>query len=221
MPSTLTIDVYADIACPWCYVGRARLKQALDKRPELDVSLRWRPFQLQPNIPPEGRDFRTVLERKFGGWDRAERMFERIREMGREEGLAFNFDAIEVASNTADAHRLALWVQDRHGQEAGDTMATTLFRAYFSEGRNVSDRDVLVDCVAEVGLDEEEARTLLEGDEYAEAVRKSQQQARRRGITGVPCYVFDDRYAVTGAQPVDVMTEALDAAAAEAIGPTR
>lgn len=209
----MTIDVYADIACPWCYVGRARLKQALDRRPALDVTLQWRPFQLQPNMPPEGRDFRTVLERKFGGWSRAQRMFERVRKMGREEDLTFDFDAIEVAPNTADAHRLVLWAED---QGAGDAVATALFRAYFSEGRNVSDRDVLVDCAAEVGLDEEDARTLLDGDEYVEAVRESQEQARRRGITGVPCYVFDDKHAVTGAQPVEVMTEALDAVSAGA-----
>ena len=209
----MTIDVYADIACPWCYVGRARLKQALAERPDLDVSLRWRPFQLQPDMPPDGRDFRTVLEKKFGGWDRAERMFERVREMGAETGLTFDFEAIEVAPNTADAHRLVLWAEEQQGEDAADAAATALFRAYFTEGRNVSAPEVLVDCAGDVGLDEDAARTLLDGDAHAEAVRESQTQAQRRGITGVPCYVFDDRHAVTGAQPVDTFVEALDAAA--------
>lgn len=208
MPATVPVDVYADIACPWCYVGRAHLKQAIEQS-GLDVPLRWRPFQLQPNMPSEGRDFRSVLERKFGGWNRAERMFERIQAMGREDDLVFDFDAIEVAPNTADAHRLVLWAQDR---DAGDAMATRLFRAYFSEGKNVSDRDVLVGCAADIGLDEAAARDLLEGEQFAKAVRESQEQARRWGITGVPCYVFDGGHAVTGAQPVDVMAEALDAA---------
>jgi predicted DsbA family dithiol-disulfide isomerase len=207
----MTIDVYADIACPWCYVGRARLKQALDERPALDASLRWRPFQLQPDMPPEGRDFRTVLEKKFGGWDRAERMFERVRTMGAEDGLTFNFEAIEVAPNTADAHRLMLWAEEQGGEDAADATATALFRAYFTEGRNVSDPDVLVDCAGEVGLDAEAARALLDGDAHAEDVRESQVQAQRYGITGVPCYVFDDRHAVTGAQPTEVFVEALDA----------
>jgi predicted DsbA family dithiol-disulfide isomerase len=209
----MTIDVYADIACPWCYVGRARLKQALAERPALDVTLRWRPFQLQPDLPPEGRDFRDVLEQKFGDWSRVERMFDRIRTLGDEMGLTFDFDAIEVAPNTADAHRLVLWAQDRGGEDTADATATALFRAYFSAGRNVSDADVLADCAAEVGLETDAARALLDGTDYAEAVRESQAQAQRRGITGVPCYVFDDEHAVTGAQPTDVFVEALDAVA--------
>jgi predicted DsbA family dithiol-disulfide isomerase len=207
----VTIDVYADIACPWCYVGRARLKQALDRRADLDVTLRWRPFQLQPDMPPAGRDFREVLAQKFGGWDRARRMFDRIRELGSEMDLTFDFDAIEVAPNTADAHRLVLWAEDRDGASAADAMATALFRAYFSEGRNVSDADVPADCAAAAGLDRDAARTLLDG---TDDVRESQQRAQRRGITGVPCYVVDDAHAVTGAQPTDVFVEALDAAAA-------
>jgi predicted DsbA family dithiol-disulfide isomerase len=191
-------------------VGRAHLKDALAQRPDLDVTLQWRPFQLQPDMPSEGRDFRTVLERKFGGWDRAKRMFERIRQMGGEAGLTFNFDAIEVAPNTADAHRLVLWAEDEHGSDAGDALATALFRAYFTDGRNVSDRGVLVDCADEEGLDADAARAMLDGDDYTKAVRESQQQAQRRGITGVPCYVLDDRQALTGAQPTAAFLEAFD-----------
>jgi len=209
----MTIDVYADIACPWCYVGRARLKKAFAQRPDLDVTLRWRPFQLQPDLPPEGRDFRSVLEKKFGSWDRVQQMFDRVRRMGDEEGLTFDFESIEVAPNTADAHRLVLWAQE---QDAGEEMSTVLFQVYFSEGRNVSDRDVLVDCAAEVGFDPEVARTLLSGTEYAHEVRESQEQAQRRGITGVPCCVFGGQHAVMGAQPVDSLTEALEAAVAPA-----
>ena len=208
----MTIDVYADIACPWCYVGRAHLKNALEQRPALDVTLRWRPFQLQPNMPPAGRDFREVLSQKFGGWDQAQQMFERIQEMGAEDNLTFDFESIEVAPNTADAHRLILWAQDQD-PETADALATTLFRAYFTEGRNVSDPAVLADCAAETGLDGDAARAALDGDEYAEAVRESQQRAQQRGITGVPCYVFNDEHALTGAQPTEVFVEALDALA--------
>lgn len=209
----MTIDVYADIACPWCYLGRSRLKRALADRPGLDVSLNWRPFQLQPGLPSDGEDFRTVLEKKFGQWNRVEQMFERLERLGDDEGLTFDFDAIEAAPNTEDAHRLILWAQE---QNRGDQLATRLFRAYFSEGRNVSQQDVLVECAVDVGLDADEARSLLQGDEYAQAVRDSQRQAQRRGVTGVPCYVFDDRHAVTGAQPVEVFSEALDTLEAEA-----
>lgn len=207
----MTIDVYADIACPWCYLGRARLKEALARRDDLDVTLRWRPFQLQPNMPPEGHDFREVLEQKFGDWRQVQQMFDRLRTLGAEMDLTFDFDGIEVAPNTADAHRLILWTEDEHGEEAGDAMATRLFRAYFSEGRNISTTDVLVDCATDLGYDETRIRSLLEGQEYSTSVQDSQQQAQRRGITGVPCYVFDDEQAVTGAQSVDVFAEALDA----------
>ena len=209
----MTIDVYADIACPWCYVGRARMKRALDQRPNLDVTLCWRPFQLQPGLPSDGRDFQTVLEEKFGSWSRAQQMFDRICRMGDEEGLTFDFDAINVAPNTADAHRLVLWAQE---QNAGDAMATVLFQAYFSEGRNVLDRDVLVECANEADLDSQEARTLLAGSEYSDEVRMSQQRAQQRGITGVPCYVFGEERSIMGAQSVETLTEALNAAAAEA-----
>jgi len=209
----MTVDVYTDIACPWCYVGRARLRQALDQRPRLDVSLRWRPFQLQPDMPAEGRDFRSVLEEKFGGWSRAQQMFDRIRRMGSEEGLTFDFDAIEVVPNTTDAHRLVLWAQDRN---RGGAMATALFRAYFSDGRNVSDWEVLMDCAAEARLEAGAVQSFLSGNEYADEVRASQQQAQRRGITGVPCYVFGEKHAVMGAQSVEALTDALDTAAAEA-----
>jgi len=211
----LTVDVYADIACPWCYVGRARMENALARRPALDVERRWRPFQLQPAMPPEGRAFRAVLEKKFGGWDRAQRMFKRVQEVGAEADLTFNFEAIEVAPNTADAHRLVLWAQ--HDHNSGDALATALFGAYFTDGRNVSDSDVLAECASDIGLDEEAARSVLVSDRYAEAVRTSQQQAQRLGVTGVPCYVFDDRHAVTGAQPADAFVEALDAARDDAI----
>jgi predicted DsbA family dithiol-disulfide isomerase len=139
-------------------------------------------------------------------------MFDRIRQMGGEEGLEFDFDAIDIAPNTADAHRLVLWAQD---QEEGDEVATALFRAYFSEGRNVSNQDVLVACADESGLDAEASRELLKGTEYADEVRVGQQQAQRRGITGVPCYVFNGEQAVMGAQPVDTLIEVMDAVAPE------
>mgnify|MGYP006432664815 CR=1 FL=1 len=208
-PTSISIDVYADIVCPWCYVGRARLQTALDRRPDVEATIRWRPFQLQPDLPSDGKDFRTVLEQKFGSWERAQQMFEHVETMGDAEGLPFDFDAMDVVPNTGDAHRLVLWAQERN---AGEEMAERLFKAYFTEGADISDAAVLVDCAADVGLDGDAARSLLDGTEYADAVRDSQQQAHRHGINGVPCYVLDDRYAVTGAQPADVMGEALDAA---------
>jgi len=217
MASDLAIDVYADIVCPWCYIGRAHLKQALARRPDLDATLRWRPFQLQPDMPAEGKAFRPMLAQKFGSWDRAQQVFERVRQMGADQGLTFDFEAIDIAPNTVDAHRLVLWAED---QEQGDEMAEALFRIYFAEGRDVSDRDVLAACAADVGLDPDGARAVLDGDDYAADVRTSQDEARRRGVTGVPCYVFDGRRAVTGAQPANVLVDVFDAVAPAPTGST-
>jgi len=207
--SDLSVDVYADIACPWCYVGRARLNRALDHRPDLSVHRRWRPFRLQPAMPAEGRDFRSVLESKFGSWDRVRRMFDRVQEIGAEEGLTFDFEAIDVVPNTADAHRLVLWAQDE--REAGDALAARLFQAYFTEGRNVSHADVLADCACDVGATEADARDLLSTDRYAADVRASQHQAQRSGVSGVPCYVFDGDTVMTGAQPADAFLNVFEA----------
>ena len=209
MPSSLRIDAYADIACPWCYIGRRRLQAALAQRPALDATLRWRPFQLQPNLPPEGRDWRAFAEAKFGSWERAQQMFAHVQQASASDDLTFDFEAMAVAPNTADAHRLVLWAQD---EGAGGAMAETLFRAYFTEGRNVSDAAVLAACAAEAGLDADAARSVLAGDAYADAVRESQAQAREHGVRGVPFYRLGGRTTIAGAQPVDTMVGALDRA---------
>lgn len=205
----LIIDVHADIACPWCYIGHQRLEQALERRPEVDVVLRWRPFQLQPGMPAEGRPWREFAREKFGGWDKAQKMFEHVRDAGSQDGLTFNFEAMEVAPNTADAHRLVLWAE---GQSAGIEMAERLYAAYFVHGGNVSDREVLAGCAADAGLDPDAAREMLEGEDWKQEVVRAQDLARQRNVTGVPFHVIDERYAVSGAQPVDAFGRALDVA---------
>jgi len=205
----LIIDVHADIACPWCYIGHQRLEQALAQRPDLDVVLRWRPFQLQPGLPTDGKDWRTFAREKFGGWEKAQQMFEHVRDAGSEDGLTFDFEAMEVAPNTTDAHQLMLWAEE---QGAGIEMSERLYAAYFSEGENICDDDVLAACVADAGLDPDDAQEMLAGDDFKQAVVDAQKLARKRGVTGVPFHVFDERYAVSGAQPAEAFLEALDAA---------
>jgi predicted DsbA family dithiol-disulfide isomerase len=205
----LRIDAYADVVCPWCHIGRSRVKAALAERPDLDVDIRWRPFQLHPDMPAEGRDWRSFAEEKFGSWDRAQSMFERVAALGEEEGLAFDFDALANAPNTTDAHRLILWAED---EGRGDAAADAFFRAYFADGADLTDGATLAGVAARAGLPEAGARAVLEGDAYAEAVAESQQKAGRLGIQGVPCYVFNGRYALSGAQPVDRISAAIDTA---------
>ncbi|HLT47200.1 MAG TPA: DsbA family oxidoreductase [Rubricoccaceae bacterium] len=202
----MTLDVFADLACPWCYIGDARLQRALDARPHLQVERRWRPFQLQPDLPP-WQPWQAFAARKFGSAERARALFATVTEIGRREGLTFAFDAMPTAPNTADAHRLVL-LGEAHGR-AFET-ARAFFRGYFAEGRNLNDPADLVALAEAAGLPGAEAREVLAGDRFRDRVEKSQQAARRLGFAGVPFYVFDRQYTLSGAQPTEVFVEQLD-----------
>ena len=204
----MTIDVFADIACPWCYIGEAHLDAALRQRPGLAVERRWRPFQLQPGLPPtgEGRDF---FVRKFGGPDRMAGAFAHVTEAGRAAGLRFDFDRLAGAPNTRDAHRLIL-LGRTHGREW--ETATALFEGYFADGRDLNDPDDLVAIAERAGVPAGDARALLEGGRFSDDVAQSQEVAQRSGIGGVPLYVFGEAFALSGAQPVGAFLQALDRA---------
>ena len=210
----MLIEVYADIACPWCYIGERRLAQALAQRPDIEVERRWRPFQLQPDLPPQGLPWAEFVATKFGGGAQAERMFARVAQAGAPDGIDFRFDRVATAPNTLDAHRLVLFAAER-GQEW--PMADALFAAHFSEGRDLNDPDQLVAVAESVGLDAAAVRAYLASDAGIAEVAASQEQAERLGITGVPFYVIDGRYGLSGAQPVDVFVRALDELARPAI----
>lgn len=217
---TLAIDVWADVACPWCWIGERRLDAALGRlRAEhsaLAVERRWRPFQLQPGLPARGRAWAEFAREKFGGPDTMQAAFAHVAAAGASSGLDYRFDRMTVAPNTAAAHRLVLHA----GRAGGDTdpgarelaMADRLFRAYFTEGRDVTDPAVLADCAAELGMDREATLAFLAGDALAVDVAASQREAARLGIGGVPFVVLDGRLAVSGAQPVDLFERALQAA---------
>jgi predicted DsbA family dithiol-disulfide isomerase len=232
----LTVDVWSDIACPWCWIGERRLREALarlrESRPEVRVERRWRPFQLQPQLPRGGVEWATFAREKFGGEARMAAAFEHVAEAGAVDGLRYRFDRLAVAPNTTDAHRLVLWAQahaPRAGSEAARAldgaddvegeralgMADALFQAYFAEGRNVSDREVLADVAVHRGLDGGAARAMLDSDAYEAEVRGAQREASRLGIRGVPFVVLDERLAISGAQPAELFDRALAAALAE------
>src|SRR5690242_5849150 len=203
----MLIELYADIACPWCYIGERRLAEALAQRPDIEVERRWRPFQLQPDLPPQGLPWADFVPAKFGGAAQAERIFARVAQAGAPDGIDFRFDRVATAPNTMDAHRLVLFAAE-HGQEW--PMADALYAAHFTEGRDLNDRDQLVAVAGSVGLDGAEVRAYLDSDAGIAEVAASQEQAERLGITGVPFYVIDGRYGLSGAQPVEVFVRALD-----------
>lgn len=208
----MIIDLFADVACPWCWIGERRLKRVLDER-GVDATVRWRPYQLQRGLPPEGIPWNDLVEKKFGGWNRARPMFAHVAAAGEPEGLRYDFEAITRAPNTRNAHRVLLLAQD-HGRlwEAAEAM----FAAYFAEGRDVTDAAVLVEVGAAAGLNADAVREMLAGDAYAAGVEEAQEMADRSGITGVPFVIFDGKLAVSGAQPPEVFRTAIDRALDEA-----
>jgi len=212
---TIAIDLYADIACPWCYLGEAQLAAALAARPEVTVTVRWQPFQLQPQLPPEGVAWRRFAEHKFGGWERALAAFEEVSRAGREAGLTFDFTGIQKVNNTADAHRLVLLAQTKG---LGAAAAHELFRAYFGAGRDLNDPDVLLEVAEAVGLERGETRRYLESEENRDAVAASQLGAAELGIRGVPFYVLNSTYGVSGAQPAGAWLEIFEHLPEEEMG---
>jgi predicted DsbA family dithiol-disulfide isomerase len=210
----MKIDVYADVVCPWCYVGEKRLEEALRNRPDLEVERRWRPFQLRSEMPAGGVPWRPFALEKFGGEEGMRRAFAHVAAAGKPDGVRFDFDRVASAPNTVDAHRLILHAS-RRGREW--SMADALFRGYFAEGRDLNDAEALTAMAADAGLDPDEARAYLAGDSGAQDVWESQQVAAGLGIGGVPFYVIDDRYAVSGGQPAEVWLRTLEAIEAERI----
>jgi predicted DsbA family dithiol-disulfide isomerase len=204
----ITIDVVSDAVCPWCFVGQKRLDKAASSLPDIDVAVRWRPFQLDPTIPPEGKDRKEYMRAKFGDGGRLNQIHANLEEIGRAEGIAFDFDAITVSPNTLDAHRLIRWAATA-GEDVQGRVARRLFQLYFEEGKNIGDHEVLIEAARECGMDEAVVRTLLATDADRDAVREEIDTANRMGITGVPCFLIEGRYAVMGAQASDALAEAI------------
>ena len=215
---SLTIDVVSDVMCPWCYIGKRRLEAALDEvAGEIDVEVRWRPYQLDPTLPKQGKDRKQYLEDKFGGPEGAEKAYANVRAAGAEENIPFAFDKIEVSANTLDAHRLIRWAGSL-GLAAQHEMVDRLFKAYFEDGRNIGDDEVLIEAAEHVGLEKPVVERLLAGDADRDAVSAEIDQARQMGVTGVPCFIIDMKYAVVGAQPAGALAEAMRRIAAEKAG---
>ena len=220
-PAPITIDVVSDAVCPWCYLGQKRLDQALAAAPEIEASVRWRPYQLDPAIPAEGLDRKAYMEAKFGDTGRLEAAHERLIALGLEAGIAFAFDRIEVAPNTLDAHRLIRWAAGSGDADAQGKVVRRLFKAYFEDGRDIGRPEILVGIAGDAGMDAALVETLLATDADRDAVRGEIETARRMGVTGVPCFLLDGRYAVVGAQDTAVLADAIRRVAqAKATGET-
>lgn len=204
----VTIDIVSDVVCPWCYVGRARLKKALDTVSEIPVELRWRPFQLDPTLPPAGKDRRAYLIDKFGSEERISQMHQQISVVGQAVGIAFDFDAIKTSPNTLDAHRIIRWAANA-GPGVQDRLVGRLFALYFEEGADLGDRAVLIGAARDAGMDAALAETLLATEADRAEVQEEIATAQRMGVTGVPCFLLEGRYAVMGAQEPATLADAI------------
>ncbi len=195
------LDILSDPICPWCYIGKANLDRALEKHPDHPFEIEWHPFQLNPDMPEAGMGRREYLETKFGGKDGALRAYAPVVDAAEKAGLNIDFAAIERTPNTMNAHRLIHWA-GIEGRQA--PVVTALFRAYFNEGRDIGDIDVLCDIADSAGLDAAMIRRLYETDADRDDIAARDAWAREKGVTGVPTFVIGQRQAVPGAQPTEL-----------------
>jgi predicted DsbA family dithiol-disulfide isomerase len=204
----LTIDVISDVICPWCYIGKRRLEKAIAAVDgQHGFRVRWHPFQLNPLMPKEGISRREYRIKKFGSWERSMQLDANIVAVGKEEGIHFAFDRMERTPNTLDAHRL-IWLADQQGIQ--DAVVESLFRSYFTEGRDISNRPTLIDVVAEAGLERQRAESVLDSDEGLNAIKVANEQAQRSRVDGVPFFILNGEIKLSGAQPPDVFLAAIN-----------
>src|SRR6185503_16864695 len=201
------LAVVSDAICPWCYVGKRRLEKALTLLPD-DVRLKvsWYAFELNPQMPKEGIERKLYRMRKFGSWERSLAMDAQLREVGKEDGIDFNYDLIQRTPNTFNAHRL-IWLAGGEGHQ--DAMVETLSRGYFSEGRDIGDIDVLADLAGQAGMDRSAARAYLESGDGRAEVKAEEEIAQRAGLSGVPTFALDGRVLFSGAQRAELIAQAL------------
>ena len=202
------IEIVSDVVCPWCYLGQRRLRLALEEVHDvLTADITWKPYQLDPTTPPGGVDTFDYLAKKIGGADAVRRSHEMLAKLGAEIDLPFALAKAKIFPNTLDAHRLIHWA-GLIGADMQDKIAGALFKANFVDGLNVGDRAALLQIAADAGLDRKTVEKRLADGTDLDQVKGEIADAQRMGITGVPCFVIDHQYAVTGAQSVEAFVNA-------------
>jgi len=205
----MRVDIVFDAVCPWCYIGKHRLERALAMRPDVVAEIRWRPFLLNPELPPHGIDRQSYLERKFGSNYRIQRIHAAAQQAGVSEDIHFNFDAITRMPSSLNAHRLINYA-GLSGRQS--EIVEAIFRAYFIEGRDIGDVATLVNIAGGLGFESREVERYLQGNAGILPVETDNARMHRLGVSGVPCYIFDDRYAIAGAQEAEIIARLLDIA---------
>ena len=192
----LLIDVLSDVICPWCYIGKRRLEQAI-ATVDAQITVRWHPFQLNPSMPKKGISRREYRIRKFGSWERSKELDAKVITVGETEGIHFAFDQMERTPNTVDAHRL-VWLADQHGCQ--NAVVEALFRAYFIEGKDIGNQQTLIDVAAESGLDQQSVETMLNSNDGMDFIAQAGELSQRHDVTGVPFFIINNAITLSGAQ---------------------
>jgi predicted DsbA family dithiol-disulfide isomerase len=208
----LKIDIVSDVVCPWCYIGKRRIEDALALVPDVPVEVQWRPFFLNPWVPREGISREDYLTTKFGSVEAYKGIAGRVVDAASEEGLVYRPDLVKRQPNTTDCHRLIHWAEAKGN--AGE-MKQRLMELYFRDGGDLTDTEVLVQAAADCGLDAADVRQRLATDEDVALVSGHAQEAADKGISGVPTFVFAQKYAVSGAQPAEMLARAIREVSAE------
>ena len=207
----ITIDVVSDVICPWCFLGKRRLDKALELIPDIKAEISFRPFFLDPTIPPEGLGRHEYMAAKFGE-ERLKTIHDPLIKAGKEDGVPYHFDKITRTPNTMDAHRLLRWAKLDGKQPE---IAEALFMAYWNEGRDVGDHQVLADIAAAHGMNRNKVLNALGTDQDKNDVLKETTQAQQMGVTGVPTYIINQKYGVVGAQAAEALAEQIKMAVAQ------
>ena len=202
-----SIAIYSDLICPWCYIGKRRMEEALRQLPaDMQVSRSWHPFQLNPDMPREGLNRKLYRSKKFGSWERSLAMDAQVAAAGKSVGIEFRYDLQTHTPNTFDSHRL-VWLAGNSGVQ--DAVVEALFRAYFCEGANFSNQMKLIEVGASAGLDVAELKRFFASEEGVSAVRAEEERARMLGMSGVLLYLINEAVSFYGAQPAETFLEAL------------
>jgi predicted DsbA family dithiol-disulfide isomerase len=199
-----SLDVISDVICPWCYIGKRRLEKAVAAL-DRPVKVRWLPFQFNPTMPKDGISRKEYRTRKFGSWERSLELDAQVAAAGAGEGISLALDRIERTPNTLDAHRL-IWLAEQ--QCVQDAVVEALFVAYFTEGRDISNRQALLDVVAEAGLDRNRAEAVLDSNDGLEAIKEAEGLSQRHRVDGVPFLMIDGEITLSGAQQPDALLDA-------------
>ena len=215
MTETVHIDIVSDVMCPWCFIGKKRFEKALGAiGDDVAVEVNWRPFQLDPTLPREGKDRDQYLSEKFGSIERARELYRNVENAGAGEGIPFRFEAIAVSPNTLDAHRLIRWAQTA-GDGVQGRVVEALFELYFLKGQNIGDHAVLIEVARQAGMDAAVVESLLASDADREAIQQEIALAQQMGVTAAPCFILENKYAVMGAQEPETIADAIRQVAAD------